>query len=101
MYAQTADESRSCDSEGGAPRSPRGAHPAFGALQTDPPTIAARPGEVLARARAGGDVNRYIAKRNGRKKYESGKNVSVAAPSKGGWMLEAMCVSGNPYDNRT
>ncbi len=46
-------------------------------------------------------MNRYIAQRNARKKYEFGKEVSVAVPSKSGWLLGAMCVSGNPYDNNT
>jgi IS5 family transposase len=35
------------------------------------------------------------------KKYEFGQKVSVAATSKGGWMLGALCVPGNPYDGHT
>jgi len=42
-----------------------------------------------------------IAKGKAGKKYEFGQKVSVAVSSKGGWMLGAMCITGNPYDGHT
>jgi IS5 family transposase len=42
-----------------------------------------------------------IAKGKAGKKYEFGQKVSVAVTSKGGWLLGAMCVPGNPYDGHT
>ena len=42
-----------------------------------------------------------IAKGKAGKKYEFGQKVSVAVTSKGGWILGAQCVSGNPYDGHT
>lgn len=42
-----------------------------------------------------------IAKGKAGKKYEFGQKVSVAVSSKGGWVLGAMCIAGNPYDGHT
>lgn len=42
-----------------------------------------------------------IAKGKAGKKYEFGQKVSVAVTSKGGWMLGALCMTGNPYDGHT
>lgn len=42
-----------------------------------------------------------IAKGKAGKKYEFGQKVSVAVSSKGGWLLGAMCIAGNPYDGHT
>lgn len=42
-----------------------------------------------------------IAKGKAGKKYEFGQKVSVAVTSKGGWVLGALCVTGNPYDGHT
>jgi IS5 family transposase len=42
-----------------------------------------------------------IAKGKAGKKYEFGQKVSVAVTSKGGWMLGALCIAGNPYDGHT
>lgn len=42
-----------------------------------------------------------IAKGKAGRKYEFGQKVSIAATSKGGWLLGAMCVPGNPYDGHT
>lgn len=42
-----------------------------------------------------------IAKGKAGKKYEFGQKVSVAVTSKGGWLLGAMCITGNPYDGHT
>jgi IS5 family transposase len=42
-----------------------------------------------------------IAKGKAGKKYEFGQKVSVAVTSKGGWLLGAMCIAGNPYDGHT
>ena len=42
-----------------------------------------------------------IAKGKAGRKYEFGQKVSVAVTSKGGWMLGAMCITGNPYDGHT
>lgn len=42
-----------------------------------------------------------IAKGKAGKKYEFGQKVSVAVTSKGGWMLGALCITGNPYDGHT
>ena len=39
-----------------------------------------------------------IAKGKAGRKYEFGQKVSVATTSKGGWLLGALCVPGNPYD---
>lgn len=42
-----------------------------------------------------------IAKGKAGKKYEFGQKVSVAVTSKGGWMVGALCITGNPYDGHT
>lgn len=42
-----------------------------------------------------------IAKGKAGKKYEFGQKVSVAVTSKGGWLIGAMCITGNPYDGHT
>jgi IS5 family transposase len=42
-----------------------------------------------------------IAKGKAGRKYEFGQKVSIAATSKGGWLLGALCVPGNPYDGHT
>ena len=42
-----------------------------------------------------------IAKGNAGKKYEFGNKASVATTSRGGWMLGAMSLPGNPYDGHT
>lgn len=42
-----------------------------------------------------------ISKGKAGKKYEFGQKVSVATTSKGGWVLGALCVPGNPYDGHT
>ena len=42
-----------------------------------------------------------IAKGKAGQKYEFGQKVSVAVTSKGGWMLGALCITGNPYDGHT
>lgn len=42
-----------------------------------------------------------IAKGKAGKKYEFGQKVSVAVTSKGGWLVGAMCITGNPYDGHT
>lgn len=42
-----------------------------------------------------------IAKGKAGRKYEFGQKVSIAVTSKGGWLLGARCVSGNPYDGHT
>jgi IS5 family transposase len=42
-----------------------------------------------------------IAKGKAGKKYEFGQKVSVAVTSKGGWLMGAMCITGNPYDGHT
>ena len=42
-----------------------------------------------------------IAKGKAGKKYEFGQKVSVAVTSKGGWLLGALCITGNPYDGHT
>jgi transposase, IS5 family len=42
-----------------------------------------------------------IAKGKAGRKYEFGQKVSVATTSKGGWLLGALCVPGNPYDGHT
>ena len=42
-----------------------------------------------------------IAKGKAGRKYEFGQKVSVAATSKGGWLLGAKCMPGNPYDGHT
>jgi IS5 family transposase len=42
-----------------------------------------------------------ISKGKSGKKYEFGQKVSVATTSKGGWLLGALCVPGNPYDGHT
>jgi transposase, IS5 family len=42
-----------------------------------------------------------IAKGKAGRKYEFGQKVSIATTSKGGWLLGALCVPGNPYDGRT
>jgi len=42
-----------------------------------------------------------IAKGKAGKKYEFGQKVSVATTSKGGWLIGALCVTGNPYDGHT
>ena len=38
-----------------------------------------------------------IAKGNAGKKYEFGNKVGLAATSRGGWLLGALSLSGNPY----
>jgi IS5 family transposase len=42
-----------------------------------------------------------ISKGKAGRKYEFGQKVSIAARSKGGWLLGALCVPGNPYDGHT
>ena len=42
-----------------------------------------------------------IAKGKAGCKYEFGQKVSIATTSKGGWLLGALCVPGNPYDGHT
>jgi len=42
-----------------------------------------------------------IAKGKAGKKYEFGQKVSVAVSSKGGWLMGALCIPGNPYDGHT
>ena len=42
-----------------------------------------------------------IAKGKAGRKYEFGQKVSVAVTSKGGWVVGAMCMPGNPYDGHT
>jgi IS5 family transposase len=42
-----------------------------------------------------------IAKGKAHKRYEFGVKVSVAATSKGGWLVGAMALPGNPYDGHT
>ena len=42
-----------------------------------------------------------IAKGKAGRKYEFGQKVSIATTSKGGWLLGALCVPGNPYDGHT
>ena len=42
-----------------------------------------------------------IAKGKAGKKYEFGNKASVATTSRGGWMLGAMSLPGNPYDGHT
>lgn len=42
-----------------------------------------------------------IAKGKAGKKYEFGQKVSVAVTRKGGWVLGALCIPGNPYDGHT
>lgn len=42
-----------------------------------------------------------IAKGKDGRKYEFGQKVSVATTSKGGWLVGALCVPGNPYDGHT
>ena len=42
-----------------------------------------------------------IAKGKAGRKYEFGQKVSVAVTSKGGWLLGAVAVPGNPYDGHT
>lgn len=42
-----------------------------------------------------------IAKGKAGRKYEFGQKVSVVTTSKGGWLIGAMCVEGNPYDGHT
>lgn len=42
-----------------------------------------------------------IAKGKAGRKYEFGQKVSVAVTSKGGWLVGALCVPGNPYDGHT
>ncbi len=42
-----------------------------------------------------------IAKGKAGKKYEFGQKVSVAVTSKGGWLMGALCITGNPYDGHT
>lgn len=42
-----------------------------------------------------------IAKGKAGRKYEFGQKVSVAVTSKGGWLVGAMCITGNPYDGHT
>ncbi len=42
-----------------------------------------------------------IAKGNAGRKYEFGNKASVATTSRGGWMLGAMSLPGNPYDGHT
>jgi IS5 family transposase len=42
-----------------------------------------------------------IAKGKAGKKYEFGNKTSVATTSRGGWMLGAMSLPGNPYDGHT
>ena len=42
-----------------------------------------------------------IAKGKAGRKYEFGQKVSIATASKGGWLLGALCVPGDPYDGHT
>ena len=42
-----------------------------------------------------------IAKGKAGRKYEFGQKASVAATSKGGWLVGAKCMPGNPYDGHT
>jgi IS5 family transposase len=42
-----------------------------------------------------------ISKGKAGKKYEFGQKVSMASTSKGGWVLGALCMPGNPYDGHT
>lgn len=42
-----------------------------------------------------------IAKGKAHKRYEFGTKVSVAATSRGGWLVGAMARPGNPYDGHT
>lgn len=42
-----------------------------------------------------------IAKGKAGKKYEFGNKVSVATTSRGGWLLGALSLTGNPYDGHT
>jgi len=42
-----------------------------------------------------------IAKGKAGKKYEFGQKVSIAVTSKGGWLIGALCITGNPYDGHT
>jgi transposase, IS5 family len=42
-----------------------------------------------------------IAKGKAGRKYEFGQKVGVAATSKGGWLVGARCMPGNPYDGHT
>lgn len=42
-----------------------------------------------------------IAKGKAGRKYEFGQKASIAATSKGGWLLGALSVPGNPYDGHT
>lgn len=42
-----------------------------------------------------------IAKGKAHKRYEFGAKVSVAATSRGGWLVGAMAMPGNPYDGHT
>jgi IS5 family transposase len=42
-----------------------------------------------------------IAKGKAHKKYEFGCKVSIAATSRGGWLVGALAFPGNPYDGHT
>jgi len=42
-----------------------------------------------------------IAKGKAHKRYEFGAKVSVAATSRGGWLVGALALTGNPYDGHT
>jgi len=42
-----------------------------------------------------------ISKGKAHKRYEFGCKVSVAATSKGGWLVGAMAIHGSPYDGHT
>lgn len=42
-----------------------------------------------------------IAKGKAGRKYEFGQKASVATTSKGGWLVGAKCMPGNPYDGHT
>jgi len=42
-----------------------------------------------------------IAKGKAGRKYEFGQKASVASTSKGGWLLGALSLPGNPYDGHT
>ena len=42
-----------------------------------------------------------ISKGKAPKRYEFGSKVALAVSSKGGWVLAAQALEGNPYDGHT
>src|ERR671910_2252956 len=102
MHAQTADHPRQGHPRHRAQtaRSGRGdggfARPRQEALR---PRRASREGQALQSVHA--PEVECISKGKAHRRYEFGCKVALAVSSKGGWVLAAQALEGNPYDGHT